>query len=141
MKITPAASRARRTARSLATLHAPCHFGRNDDVGAHERIAGGSAQTRRQRFEIAGIGQLVEHEYGGHSCRFTWQTTAEADEVGPPPVGRRCKQGNLQGILQDLALRQQVLHRIDLQIQYFTAKFPAQRKQGILFAEQGKTCM
>jgi hypothetical protein len=57
------------------------------------------------------------------------------------PVDERLKAGKSAGNFQDLALRQQVLHRIDLEIQYVMAKFPAQRKQGILFAEQGKTCM
>jgi hypothetical protein len=48
------------------------------------------------------------------------------------------EQGNLQGILQNLALPQQFWHQIWLYIQRVTAKFSAQAEQGIFVLRAGK---
>jgi hypothetical protein len=62
--------------------------------GADERIAG-AVRNRRQRFEIAGVSELVDHENGvAASCR-------PHDGLAHRLMK---KQGNLQGILQVLAL-------------------------------------
>jgi hypothetical protein len=47
------------------------------------------------------------------------------------------RKGNLQGILQDLALPQQFWHQIWLCIQHVTAKFPAKAEQGIFVLRAG----
>jgi len=52
-----------------------------DDVGADERIAG-TARNRRQGFEIAGIGQLVDDENGVAAVADRMADYCRADKAG-----------------------------------------------------------
>jgi len=54
---------------------------RIDDVGADERIAG-TARNRRQGFEIAGIGQLVDDENGVAAVADRMADYCRADKAG-----------------------------------------------------------
>jgi hypothetical protein len=97
----------------LEALNHAAHLGRVDDIGTHERIAG-AVRNRRQRFEIAGIGvSLSTTRTVWPQLPTAWRTTAEPMKPAPPVMRIRLgmgELGNLQGILQDLALPHQFRH-------------------------------
>ena len=65
----------------LEALDHAAHLGRIDDVGADERIAG-AVRYRRQRFEVAGIGELVDDQNGVAAVADRMADHCRADEAG-----------------------------------------------------------